>query len=290
MSHEIHFVTGKGGVGKSIVALSLAYKKSLQSKKVLLVELGDESFYKDVFNKPEIGYKPTTLRPFLDVCLWSGAEALKEYAKYLLKVEALYKIFIENPVSRSLINVAPALPEIAVMGKITSISHRHGPPMDYDCLIIDAYSTGHFLSLVKASRSLSQAVKVGPMGQQNREIDGVLRDSSICHYHIVSLPEELPVRESEELFQELKSFLEIKADFYINKMIETDLTAAELKKSSKGSGSVAEFAGYMESVLERQSDAVEKLKKFKTSVTNLPRVTEPSPWAMVELLADRMPS
>jgi anion-transporting ArsA/GET3 family ATPase len=67
MVQEIHFVTGKGGVGKSIVALALAYKKASQGQRTLLVELGDESFYKDLLDLNSVGFKPTNLRPFLDL-------------------------------------------------------------------------------------------------------------------------------------------------------------------------------------------------------------------------------
>ncbi len=290
MVQEVHFVTGKGGVGKSVVALTLAYKKALQGQKTLLVELGDESFYKDLLDLSSVGFKPTHLRPFLDLSLWTGADCLKEYARYLLKIEALYRLFFENPVSRSLVNVAPALPEISIMGKITSGPRRHGPPMDYDCLVVDAYATGHFLALVKAPRSMANAVKMGPMSQQNREIDGVLRNSDLCHYHIVSLPEELPIKESEELYQELRAYLEVKPQFIINKVIETNLKAADLKKIAKKDEDVSQFALYMEAVLERQDDSVERLKKLKSKVSELPLVTEVSPWNMVEILAERMPS
>lgn len=289
MLKEIHFVTGKGGVGKSTVALALAYKKSLQGKKVLLAELGDESFFKDLLDLSNVGYQPISLRGSLDLSLWTGAEALKEYARYLLKVEALYKLFIENPISRSLINIAPALPEIAIMGKITSDPRRHGPPMDYDCIVVDAYATGHFLALIKAPNSMSKAIKFGPMGQQNREIDKVLRDPQMCHYHIVTLPEELPIRESEELYQQINQFLDIKPDFFINKMLQTELTSKDLKKLENKSKHIGDFAAYLEAVLERQEEALERIKKLKAPTSTLPLVMETEPWRMIEALAEGMP-
>lgn len=289
MVQEIHFVTGKGGVGKSIVALTLAYKKAQQGQKTLLVELGDESFYKDLLDLSSVGFKPTSLRPSLDLSLWTGADCLREYARYLLKIETIYKLFFENPISRSLVNVAPALPEISIMGKITSGPRNHGPPMDYDCIVVDAYATGHFLALIKAPRSMAKTVKVGPMGQQNKEIDQVLKNSDLCKYHIVSLPEELPVRESQELYHELRAYLEVKPHFIINKMIDTTLTVTDLKKIAKKDEEVSEFASFIEAVLERQETSIEQFKKSKTEVTELPLVTEVDPWSMVEILAERMP-
>ena len=53
MKQEIHFVTGKGGVGKSVFAAALALKKSQEGKKVLLVELGEQ--------RRDIGVTPTAM-------------------------------------------------------------------------------------------------------------------------------------------------------------------------------------------------------------------------------------
>ncbi len=285
MAQELHFITGKGGVGKSIVALAMAFQKSLEGKRVLLVELGDQSFYKDFLDLDEVGFNPTSLKKNLDISLWSGADCLKEYARHLLKIEGLYKLFFENPISRSLINVAPGLAEISITGKITSGPRHHGPQMEYDCLVIDAYATGHFLSLIKAPAAMAQAINFGPMGEQNRGIDKILKDQKICQYHIVTLPEDLPLKEAEELYEELHAFLGVEPEIYINKMLETNLTTPQLKKLAKENSSIGEFAEYVEAVVERQDEAKDRIKKLKTKTTILPFITENQPWKMIEILS-----
>src|SRR6476469_2626242 len=84
LKQKIIFVTGKGGVGKSAVAAALALRQSQAGMNTLLVELGYQSFYRDYFSLPEVTYQPQNLRENLDLALWSGPEALKEYARYLL--------------------------------------------------------------------------------------------------------------------------------------------------------------------------------------------------------------
>ncbi len=288
MAQELHFITGKGGVGKSTVALAMALKKSQEGKNVLLVELGDQSFFKDFLDLDEVGFNPTSLKKNLDISLWSGADCLKEYARHLLKIEGLYKLFFENPISRSLINVAPGLAEISITGKITSGPRHHGPQMQYDCLVIDAYATGHFLSLIKAPAAMAQAINFGPMGEQNRGIDKILKDKEICQYHIVTLPEELPVKETEELYEELSKFLGAKPEIYINKMLQTSLTEPQLKKLAKDNSSIGEFSSYVEAVISRQDEAQERVEKLKTKTTILPFMTENQPWKMIEILSQEI--
>lgn len=213
---KIIFVTGKGGVGKSVVALATA-KKLSRDKRVLLVELGLRSFYSD-FLKAPVHYHPTTYQKNLDIALWSGPECLKEYALHLLKIESLYKLFFENRISRSLIDVAPALSELAILGKITSGIREVGPPLDYDVIVVDAYATGHMMALLKAPRGMAEAVRFGPMAEQTSTMLETIRNPKLCEYVIVTLPEELPAVEADDLYREIFNEVGIKPKIYCNKI------------------------------------------------------------------------
>ncbi|MGZ3692189.1 MAG: ArsA family ATPase, partial [Pseudobdellovibrio sp.] len=125
MVKKAHLVTGKGGVGKSLFSAVLAYLFSLENQQILLAELTEHSFYRDFLSLPEINYKPTAWIKGVDVAQWAPEECLKEYALHLLKIESLYKLFIDNPVTKSLIQVAPGLQELALLGKLTSSPRHH---------------------------------------------------------------------------------------------------------------------------------------------------------------------
>lgn len=212
---RILFVTGKGGVGKSMVALAMAQKAATQ-KRVLLVELGMRSFYSDLFGIP-ISYIPQKYKN-LDIALWSGTECLKEYALHLLKVEALYKLFFDNKVSRTLIDVAPALSELSILGKITSGVRGVGPKLDYDLIVVDCYATGHMMALLRAPRGLNESIRFGPMAEQTKSMLETIRNPQICSYVIVTLPEELPAVEADELFRDMEQEVGVKPQLYCNKV------------------------------------------------------------------------
>lgn len=207
-------------MGKSTVAAALAFGQA-QAKKTLLVELGSRSFYRDFLGLPQVVYQPQKTPWGFDISLWSGEECLKEYAKHLLKIESLYRIFFENKVTKSLIQAAPGLPELAMMGKITSGPPRNiGPRLPYELMIIDGLSTGHFLPLVQAPKALADVVSFGPMGEQSRSIDRVLHDAHHVKYVLVTLPEELPLKEGLEFETKLSAFLGWKPTWVINKRIQ----------------------------------------------------------------------
>ncbi len=229
---EIHFVTGKGGVGKSTYAVMLASQFAKQNKKTLLVEIGERSFYSSLFGKP-IQYKPTSIVDNLEVAHWSATECLKSYVLSLVKVRAIYNLFFENPVSKSLIQVAPGLSELAIIGQITASPRQHGPHGDHEILVVDAYATGHFLNLVQSTKAMADTVPIGPMHEQSKKMDEVLRDFDMCHCHIVTIAEDLVLTESLELFKALEKEFKWKPDFILNRYLETTLESKDLNHQSE---------------------------------------------------------
>lgn len=286
---EIHFITGKGGVGKSTVAAAFALKKSREGKKTLLVEMGDQSFFQNYLEINSVGFKPTNLRPNLDVALWSGQDCLREYALHLIKVESLYKIFFENAVMRAFINVAPALPELAIMGKVTSVARKHGPPLPYDSLVIDSFATGHFMALMRAPVGMAKVVQFGPMGEQSRGIDKQLRDPELCHYHIVTLPEELPLKEAAELSADLKKEFEVEASLILNKVLVTDLTIEGLQKLKSLPKELQSFSEYLQFHLSHQNDMKSRAKKMVKDSSVVPLILDSNPWVLIEKITEALP-
>lgn len=293
MSPEILFVTGKGGVGKSTVAAALALKKAQAGVRVLLVEIGDQSFYKDYFKLPKVGFEPTKIDPKLSanlsVALWTGESCLREYIIYLIKVEALYKLFFENAVMKAFVNIAPALPELAIMGKATSGPRHHGPKLPFDCLVIDCFATGHFMALIGAAAGMAEAVKFGPMGEQSRGIDKVLKDPKFCQYYLVTLPEELPVKETEELYEHLKDKYGVNAEIILNKCLVSDIPASEYQAAKKSaSEEFRDFADDYKFNAGLQKELRERLQGLNHKTQCLSQIWSTDPREILQTLAKEL--
>jgi hypothetical protein len=281
MGKKAHLVTGKGGVGKSLFSVVLAHYFSNQNQQVLLSELSEHSFFKDYLPLPAISYKPLQWKPNLDVSQWSPEDCLKEYSLHLLKIESLYRLFFENPVSKSLIQVAPGLQELALLGKLTSSPRQHGPPMKYDQIVVDAFATGHFLSLLRAPAALNEAIPFGPMGEQSKSIDTYIRNPDFTHIHIVTTAEELPISESLELHQQLQKEFGLNAKMYLNKIsgLKTeDLT--DLTPEARNS---------LKHILELEEWSRLQLNKAHIDFVELPLVTHLNIDVLVAALQKALP-
>jgi len=263
---EIHFVTGKGGVGKSTFALILAHEFSRKGHKTLLTEIGDRSFYSYFLGLP-VHYNPQLLAENLEIAHWSASECLRSYALSLLKVEALYRLFFQNPVSRSLIQVAPSLSELAVMGQITSAPRQHGPYADHEILVVDSYATGHFLNLLRAPSAMGETIQFGPMGEQSREMDEILRDTSLCHLHIVTTAEELPITETDELQAQLKAEFGWVPNVVLNRYLETTLKPKHFPSSEDQIALLI-----LRDRLVQQEWALHEIRKYAKDVRTIPLV------------------
>lgn len=251
-SAKIHWVSGKGGVGKSTFSYLKAKQLAATGQKTLLVEIGDRSFFSYVCGR-EIRYEPVEVEPNLYICHWNWQSCLKEYVSHLVKVTGLVDIFFENAIMKNIIEVAPGLAEISILGKLTSGIRDVGPKFDWDKVVFDAHSTGHTIAYLKAPNALHESIGIGPLGQHAKGIDDVLHSANI-DYYAVCLPEDMPVVETVDFVNQCKK--EFNLDF---KIVMNQLFAAEMfdKKSDHEA-----FNQYLIQKQSRQEDALQKIQAY----------------------------
>ena len=124
--------------------------------------------------------------------------------------------------------------------------------MPFSEIVIDAFATGHFMNLFRAPKAMSEIISFGPMGEQSRGIDQWLRDANFCHVHIATLAEDLPITETIELYNNLKSEFGITAKVYLNKLLKlNDVDFENLSADEKK---------HFSEILENENVSIEKLK------------------------------
>ncbi len=168
--HRIIFVTGKGGVGKSAVAAATALQLARAGKMVLLVELGSRSFYGPLLGLA-VGADPVRWTSRIGIARWDVESSLREYMAHYLVFKAAADWLLNYTVMKALIAAAPSLAGLAILGKLTGPMRHDWYERDVDVVVVDAYSTGQFMALLRAPRGLSQTVASGPMHRHTVAID-----------------------------------------------------------------------------------------------------------------------
>ena len=256
---ELIAVTGKGGVGKSTLSATIAKLKAEQGQKTLLVEFGDYSYFENIYDL-KVGFHPQIISENLSLSRWDGEGCLREFIGYYIKIKAVVDLFFNNKVMKSLIKAAPALKELALLGKLTSVQRKFGPQMNYDTIVVDAFATGHFLSLLRVPSGMAEAIPLGPMGDQSRKIHEVIvRELKVFD---VTLAEEMPLQESIELAKQLEQEFSLRPQFICNQWLETELTQQNCEQVSVELPQAKAFASSLKDKLAIQNKVKQQLSEY----------------------------
>ena len=210
----LHFFTGKGGVGKSTLATLSALTLAQRKKKVFLFYPYPPSSLSSFFNQT-LGYIPKHLAPGLEGILITPRLALREYIVKQVKFSKIYDLIFENKAMQFFLDAAPGIDEIAVIGKIFYLEQQK----KWDTIIVDTPASGHSLYLFKSPKVFLDITQVGPIAKRSQELYNMLLTPKRTAIHLVCLPEELPVQETLELYQEIKTMKLPLGNIFLNKML-----------------------------------------------------------------------
>ena len=282
-AHRIVFVTGKGGVGKSSVAAATALQFARQGKSVLLVELGSRSFYGPFLGLP-VTDEPLQWRNNVQVARWDVEGSLREYITHYLIFKSAANMVLNNTVMQALIGAAPSLSEIAILGKLTAPMLNDWYKRDVDVVVVDAYATGQFMTLLRAPRGFAAIAANGSLHRQSRAITKILSDPAVCEYRLVTLAEEMPVSEACEMYASIKAETGIQPTLYCNRML--DIPALPLAQTPCAASL---FLDQMQRIASRQSKSLQRLAETGThAVHALPMVPVLQVNALLDRLADAL--
>ncbi len=205
LSKRLVFFTGKGGVGKSTLSAALGMLHARRGERVLLVEMNARSRMAPLFGVPEVGYEPVRLDDNLYALNITPREALEEYMRIVFKFKLIYDRVINNSLFKVFTKALPGMDDLVTIGKIWYLDQdrqRNGRPT-WDRIIIDAPATGHGITFLRFPQVAIDTVRVGPIAKSAEDIRDMLLDESKTSVNLVTLPEELPVNETIDLYRSL---------------------------------------------------------------------------------------
>ena len=220
LDKRLLFVTGKGGVGKSTVAISLGLAAAAQGKRAIVCEIGSQENASRFFNRAEIGFHEVELEDDLWAISIDPDEAFREYVLLQLKVRAMRDLLFKTRVFTYLTAATPGLKELVTIGKIwelAQLDRKVKKARKYDLVIVDAPATGHGVGFLQTPRTFANIARVGPIHSQAEEMNRFITDGAVTGTAIVALPEEMPVNETATLEQDLREKIGVSVDgVYMN--------------------------------------------------------------------------
>jgi anion-transporting ArsA/GET3 family ATPase len=237
---RLHFVTGKGGTGKSTIAASLALALAVGGRRVLLVELEGRQGIAQLFDVPPLPYAEVKIAT-ADGGGQVNALAIDTEAAFLEYLDMFYNLGIAGRAMRRIgavefaTTIAPGLRDVLLTGKIKEIVTRteKGKQHGYDAVVVDSPPTGRIARFLDVTQAVSDLAKGGPVHSQ---ADGVVKllHSDVTAIHLVTLLEALPIQETVEAIDELKELGLPIGSVIVNRNIPAYLAPDDLAKAAEG--------------------------------------------------------
>lgn len=276
LDRRLLLVTGKGGVGKSTVAASLALRLAAAGLRTLLCEVNAGGRLGRMLGHPGVGPDVTPVEANLSMVDLQPDAAMREYVLSKIRLERVYRAVFENRMVRYFLRFIPALAETVMLGKVAwHVRQWPDAPGGFDRIVLDLPATGHALTLLGVPQSLVSALPSGPMSTEAGWMLDLLTDPVITSAVLVSLPEALPVNETLELAHSLRSRLRVRVGAVVlNQSVRSRFGKADLSALAGRPGLTALAQTYEEDA-RRSEEAVERLRALDAPLVQLPRLVTP---------------
>ena len=195
LDRRLIFVTGKGGVGKTTVAASLALLAAGRGKRTLACEVDAKGNLADFFETGPIRFAEREIQPGLWAMSMDTEASLKQYLALQLKLPLVARV---GPLARMfdfVASAAPGVKEIVTVGKLCwEVKENH-----YDCVVVDAAASGHIVGQLAAPRPSTSWCRSAWCASRPAGCSTSWATPATTGLVIVATPEEMPVSETIEL-------------------------------------------------------------------------------------------
>jgi anion-transporting ArsA/GET3 family ATPase len=240
---ELAFVTGKGGVGKSTVALAAALAGARDGRRVVLCEVAGQARAAALYgvDPPRPGREVQ-----LEDGLWSTTidpvVALEEWAGRQIGSRRLVGLLTHSNAFGAFVNAAPGARELVAITKAWELGQRERwvkGTAGYDLVVLDGPASGHGVGLLRTPHTFAQIARVGPIATQARKVVALLEDPRRSVLVAVALPAELSVSETLDLEQRVTGAVGRPLDaVVVNGVVPRRFSAADVDRLLSRDGEV----------------------------------------------------
>jgi arsenite-transporting ATPase len=196
---RINMISGKGGVGRTTLAATLARTNAAQGKKTLLAEIEDDSGWDSTlargFGRKHFQDEPHEIEKNLDGLRLSAFTGQQQFMNSFLKVSTLTNMILGNQGVKWFLEGAPAFREMGYFYHLLMQLRK----TEYDTIILDLPATGHLVGLARLPNILLKMIPFGPIAERLKEGQAYFYDQQQTAAWIVTLPQTLPISEAIEL-------------------------------------------------------------------------------------------
>jgi anion-transporting ArsA/GET3 family ATPase len=191
------FVTGKGGVGKSTVAIALGLLAARRGLRTIVAELASQNQVAQRFAQTGETFEEVQLGDRLFTISIDPQSAMDEYLR--VKTGTVGQMLGSSRLFQAFAMATPGMRELLSIGKVwelAQLQRRTRGADSYDLVIVDSPAAGHGAGILRTPRTFAEIARVGPIAHQGRQIAATIADHDFTAIIAVATAEEMPVNET----------------------------------------------------------------------------------------------
>lgn len=197
MSARISIFLGKGGVGRTTLASAFAVDRAAAGERVLLASVVATD---DPMARIQHEAAGVETGGRLELERVDTRALLDDLVRKVTRLGGLAEIVLRHPSYESLVGIVPGIHQLALFHHL---AQRREDGSGFDRIVLDAPATGHGIHFLEAPEKASR-ILAGAFKERALALRDLLKDPAITEVVIVTIPEEMPVRETVELAQKLR--------------------------------------------------------------------------------------
>ena len=197
LDRRLIFVTGKGGVGKSTVAISLGLLAARRGLRVIVAELSSQDRVRRTFRQTGETFEEVRVTDRLFTISIDPQKAMEEYLR--VKTGSVGQVLGSSRLFGAFAMATPGMRELLSIGKVWELAQferRTSGAGAYDLVIVDSPAAGHGVGILRTPKTFAEIARVGPIAHQARTIAATIADHDFTSVVAVATPEEMPVNET----------------------------------------------------------------------------------------------
>lgn len=206
---RLYIITGKGGVGKTTVALALAKRLNRKGVKARYLNFTTSSLTAPVSDIQEIQLAQKMGVPYTALTL---GEAAAEYTGRKIKSKTAGKWVVKTPFFKALVSMIPGFNYLIYLGKALDMLNNDKELV----FVLDSPSSGHALTMLEATKNFGDIFQSGLLFEDTQKMINLLYSENFAQINILSLPTLLAAGEALELEEDIKRLAPVETKIFCN--------------------------------------------------------------------------